>query len=135
MSAAVADFSAASPSSEKIKRERHAEDEVTLTLKKNPDILKSLGGKKKNQILIGFALETEDGAKNAMEKLKSKNLDAIVLNNPSEEGAGFNTDTNIISVLKPDGTTRQFPRMSKFDAANLILNEVVAIMNSVSSLA
>lgn len=127
MAAAVADFSAVSPSPKKIKRERHAGDEITLTLKKNPDILKSLGEKKKHQMLIGFALETADGVRNSMEKLRSKNLDAIVLNNPNEDGAGFNTDTNIISIIKPDGTVEQFPRMAKFDVANLILNHLAGI--------
>ena len=127
MAAAVADFSAASPSSEKIKRERQSGDEITLTLKKNPDILKSLGEKKKRQVLIGFALETDDGIQNSLQKLKSKNLDAIVLNNPNEEGAGFNTDTNIISIITPDGKVEQFQRMSKFDVANIILNQIAGI--------
>ncbi len=127
MAAAVADFSAASPSSEKIKRERQSGDEITLTLKKNPDILKSLGEKKKHQRLIGFALETNDGVQNSLQKLKSKNLDAIVLNNPNEEGAGFNTDTNIISIITPDGKVEQFQRMSKFDVANIILNQIAGI--------
>lgn len=124
MAAAVADFSVASPSPEKIKREQQTGNEITLTLKKNPDILKSLGEKKKHQILIGFALETNDGVQNSLQKLKSKNLDAIVLNNPNEEGAGFNTDTNIISIITPDGKVEQFQRMSKFDVANIILNQI-----------
>jgi phosphopantothenoylcysteine decarboxylase/phosphopantothenate--cysteine ligase len=124
MSAAVADYAVANPSSEKIKREQQASDGITLTLKTNPDILKSLGEKKTHQILVGFALETSDGLKNAQEKLRRKNLDAIVLNNPLEEGAGFAVDTNVISILTPDGTIEKLPRMSKFDVANEILNRV-----------
>ena len=124
MSAAVADFSVVNPASEKIKREKQSGDEITLTLKKNPDILKSLGEKKKHQILIGFALETNDGIQNAQHKLKSKNLDAIVLNNPNEEGAGFNTETNIVTIIRRDGTCERLGKMSKFDAANVILDMV-----------
>ena len=123
MSAAVADFAVANPSPEKIKREKNADD-VTLTLKKNPDILKSLGEKKKHQLLVGFALETNDGIQNAQNKLKQKHLDAIVLNNPNEEGAGFDVDTNIVSILTPDGKIEKLPQMSKFDVANEILNRV-----------
>jgi phosphopantothenoylcysteine decarboxylase/phosphopantothenate--cysteine ligase len=124
MSAAVADFSVVNPASEKIKREKQSGDEITLTLKKNPDILKSLGEEKKHQILIGFALETNDGIQNAQHKLKSKNLDAIVLNNPNEEGAGFNTETNIVTIIRRDGTCERLGKMSKFDAANVILDMV-----------
>ncbi len=127
MAAAVADFSIATPFTEKIKRERQSGDEMTLTLKKNSDILKSLGEKKKHQILIGFALETNDGVQNSIKKIKAKHLDAIVLNNPNEEGAGFNTDTNIVSIIKPDGAVREFPRQSKFDVANIILNQLAEI--------
>ncbi len=124
MSAAVADFSVVNPASEKIKREKQSGDEITLTLKKNPDILKSLGEKKKHQILIGFALETNDEIQNAQHKLKSKNLDAIVLNNPNEEGAGFNTETNIVTIIRRDGTCERPGKMSKFDVANVILDMV-----------
>lgn len=124
MSAAVADYAVANPSTEKIKREQQTADEITLKLKTNPDILKSLGEKKTHQILVGFALETSDGLKNAQEKLRRKNLDVIVLNNPLEEGAGFEVDTNVVSVLTPDGTIEKLPRMSKFDVANEILNRV-----------
>ena len=124
MSAAVADYSVVSPASEKIKREQQSGDQLTLALKKNPDILKSLGEKKTHQVLVGFALETQDGIVHAQEKLKRKNLDAIVLNNPNEEGAGFDTDTNIVSIITPDGKIEHLQRMSKFDVANQILDRV-----------
>jgi phosphopantothenoylcysteine decarboxylase/phosphopantothenate--cysteine ligase len=124
MSAAVADYTVAHPFREKLKREKQTGDELTLTLKKNPDILRSLSDKKGKQILIGFALETNDGVHNAQEKLRRKNLDAIVLNNVNEEGAGFNADTNIVSIITPDGKVQEFPLMSKFDVANKILDFV-----------
>lgn len=125
MSAAVADYSVVDPATEKLKREKQSDEVMTLTLKKSPDILKSLGEKKKHQILIGFALETNDGIANAQEKLRRKNLDVIVLNNPKEEGAGFNTETNVVSIITPDGKVERLPLMSKFDVANRILNRVV----------
>ncbi len=130
MAAAVADYTVTNPAKEKIKREKQASDEMSLTLKKNPDILKSLGEKKSHQVLIGFALETNDGVANAQDKLKRKNLDAIVLNNSNEEGAGFNSDTNIVTIIERDGTAERFPRMSKFDAANVILKAMIALMKS-----
>lgn len=128
MAAAVADYTAVNPASHKIKREQHASDELALTLKKNPDILKSLGEKKSHQVLVGFALETNDGIANAQDKLRRKNLDFIVLNNPNDEGAGFNVDTNIVTIISRDGTAKELPRMSKFDVAQVLLDKVVALM-------
>lgn len=124
MSAAVADYAVLNPGKKKIKRENMPGDELTLTLKKNPDILKSLGEKKQNRVLVGFALETDDGIENAKEKLRRKNLDLIVLNNPNEPGAGFNSDTNVVTFLTPDGQAEDLPLMSKFDVANRILDRV-----------
>ena len=124
MAAAVADYTVANPATEKIKREKQSGDEMILTLTKNPDILKSLGESKRHQTLIGFALETHNGIANAQEKLRRKNLDVIVLNNPNDEGAGFNTDTNIVTIITRQGTTEQLHRMSKFDVANAILDRI-----------
>lgn len=126
MAAAVADYAPVNPASEKIKRERHA-DEFFIALKKNPDILKSLGERKQRQVLVGFALETNDGIANALDKLRRKNLDLIVLNNPNDEGAGFNTDTNLVTILTRDGASEQLPLLSKFDVANRILGEVTKL--------
>jgi phosphopantothenoylcysteine decarboxylase/phosphopantothenate--cysteine ligase len=126
MSAAVADFAPAETSTEKIKRD--TSDHRTLLLKKNPDILKKLGELKTRQIIVGFALETNDGLANAKLKLASKNLDAIVLNNPNDDGAGFGTDTNVVTVITQDGKANQLPRMSKFDVANEILNRVAPLL-------
>jgi phosphopantothenoylcysteine decarboxylase/phosphopantothenate--cysteine ligase len=123
MAAAVADYTVANPAAEKIKREQ--QEAMSLTLTKNPDILKSLGEKKSTQVLVGFALETTDGIAHAQDKLRRKNLDFIVLNNPNVEGAGFNTDTNVVTVIARDGTMTTLPRMSKFDVANVILQSVV----------
>jgi phosphopantothenoylcysteine decarboxylase / phosphopantothenate---cysteine ligase len=128
MAAAVADFSPAAPAPGKLKRDQKPDDHFTVELKKNPDILKGLGEEKTHQVLVGFALETSDGISNARQKLVSKHLDAIVLNNPLEEGAAFGGDTNVATVITADGTTEQLPRMSKFDVANEILNRVVRML-------
>jgi phosphopantothenoylcysteine decarboxylase/phosphopantothenate--cysteine ligase len=128
MAAAVADYAPSTPAEQKLKREAQTSDTFTLSLKKNPDILKSLGEQKTMQVLVGFALETNDGVENAQKKLKSKNLDAIVLNNVNEEGAGFETDTNIVTVITADGKIEQLPKMSKFDVANEILNRIVPLL-------
>lgn len=124
MAAAVADYAVVEPGAEKIKRESQPEDQLTLRLKKNPDILQSLGARKGNRLLIGFALETTDGIRHAQEKLKRKNLDAIVLNNATEAGAGFNTDTNVVTIITLDGHAESLPIMPKFEVANRILDRV-----------
>lgn len=98
MSAAVADFQPVESASNKIKK---AESQMSITLKKTPDILKDLAKKKKKQIVIGFALETESEKKNAYQKMKQKNLDAIVLNSLKDKGAGFGYDTNKITIITP----------------------------------
>lgn len=124
MAAAVADYKVENPATTKIKRERQPGDALTLTLTRNPDILKSLGEKKRRQQLVGFALETNDGIANAQEKLKRKNLDLIILNNPNEEGAGFNTDTNVVTIITAGDKQEELPRMSKFAVANAILDRL-----------
>ncbi|MFN0157405.1 MAG: bifunctional phosphopantothenoylcysteine decarboxylase/phosphopantothenate--cysteine ligase CoaBC [Bacteroidota bacterium] len=128
MSAAVADFTPANVAEKKMKREASAGDTMNLELKKNPDILRGLGEKKLRQVLVGFALETNDGVANAKKKLSSKNLDVVVLNTVGEEGAGFGTETNIVTVITPDGTVERLPKMSKFDVAHEILNRVVPLL-------
>ncbi|MBI5216790.1 MAG: bifunctional phosphopantothenoylcysteine decarboxylase/phosphopantothenate--cysteine ligase CoaBC [Ignavibacteriae bacterium] len=129
MSAAVADYSPQNVHSVKIKKEEMQQGWVTV-LKKTKDILGTLGAKKKNEILVGFALETHDGMKNAKEKLKSKNLDFIVLNNALEEGAAFGVDTNIVSIISRAGKTERLPKMSKLDVANAILDRVAKNMKA-----
>jgi phosphopantothenoylcysteine decarboxylase/phosphopantothenate--cysteine ligase len=125
MAAAVADFGVENPSPHKIKREQ--QPTLTLTLKKNPDILKSLGERKQHQVLVGFALETSDGLTGARAKLAAKHLDLIVLNNPLEPGAGFGSDTNRVRIVSADGNVEELPLMSKFDAALKILDRAAAL--------
>ena len=98
MSAAVADFQPTESAINKIKK---AEAKMSITLKKTPDILKDLAKKKKKQIVIGFALETESEKKNAYQKMKQKNLDAIVLNSLKDKGAGFGYNTNKVTIITP----------------------------------
>jgi phosphopantothenoylcysteine decarboxylase/phosphopantothenate--cysteine ligase len=124
MAAAVADYSPQAPARNKIKKESEAKS-LTLALKETPDILASLGQKKnKGQLLVGFALETEDALRGAREKLKRKNLDFIVLNSLADKGAGFGTDTNVVTIIDKKGKAEKFPLMSKFDVANEILSRL-----------
>jgi len=121
MAAAVADYRPAEVSETKIKKN---DDEMVLRLVRTPDILKKLGTIKGNRILVGFSAETDHLTDNAMKKLESKNLDMIVANDVTMEGAGFGTDTNIIKIIKRDGTVIDLPLMSKLEAAHRILDEV-----------
>lgn len=114
MSAAVSDFKPIQKSKRKIKKENLKEENLTIELKKNPDILEYLGKHKlKNQILVGFALETENEIEYARKKLKNKNLDFIVVNNPLLKGAGFGYDTNIITLIDKKGKIKNFKILPK----------------------
>jgi len=122
MAVAVADFAPAEIASQKIKK---SEDSITLTLKKNPDILSDLSGnKRQNQITIGFALETENENNNALGKLQKKNLDCIVLNSQSNPEAGFGVDTNAVTVFCNDGKQWQIPTASKTEVAEKLLQSL-----------
>jgi phosphopantothenoylcysteine decarboxylase / phosphopantothenate---cysteine ligase len=111
LAAAVADYAPSKPSKEKIKK---SVNNLKLDLSPNPDIAFELGKlKKKGQVLIGFALETHDAVKNAGTKLKNKNFDFIVINSLSDAGAGFNTDTNKISILDKNNNIQHFELKSK----------------------
>ena len=118
MSAAVSDFQPVKMAHNKIKKD---ELEMSISLKKTPDILKDLAKIKKKQIVIGFALETESEKKNAYEKMKKKNLDAIVLNSLNDKGSGFGFDTNKITLITPL-EERKFDLKSKDLVAVDILN-------------
>ena len=112
--AAVADFTPAQRAQEKIKKEELRNEGLILSLKETQDIAKALGEHKQaGQTLIGFALETEQEKENALRKLERKNLDAIVLNSLRDKGAGFGTDTNIVTILQADGTATALPLQSK----------------------
>ena len=124
MCAAVADYAPAEYFDSKIKREK---DEIpTITLVKNPDIAASLGKmKQKNQILIGFALETNNEESNAIDKLRRKNLDAIVLNSLQDDGAGFRTDTNKITIYNSNGEKTAFCLKTKKEVAKDIIDYII----------
>lgn len=119
-SAAVADYAPKIVAKEKIKK---SEEEFTIELVKNPDILKTLGEKKIHQFLVGFALETQNEEENAKSKLQKKNLDMIVLNSLRDEGAGFQKDTNKVKILT-HSEQKEFSLKSKDEVAKDILDFV-----------
>ncbi|HTS00459.1 MAG TPA: bifunctional phosphopantothenoylcysteine decarboxylase/phosphopantothenate--cysteine ligase CoaBC, partial [Bacteroidota bacterium] len=121
MAAAVADFAPVRASAQKIKREESAGKGLVLELAENPDILKTIGTAKGRQVIVGFALETENGEANARRKLAAKNLDMIVLNNPLDEGAAFGGDTNVVTFIGAAGAAEHLPRMAKIDVAHALL--------------
>ncbi|MFB6272232.1 MAG: bifunctional phosphopantothenoylcysteine decarboxylase/phosphopantothenate--cysteine ligase CoaBC [Salinibacter sp.] len=125
MAAAVADYTPADPSPSKRKKTDTDEDFV-LHLRRTPDILKTLGAHKQtDQVLVGFALETDDVLENARRKLEEKNLDWIAVNSPTEEGAGFGPG-NRVTLLQRDGTTEELPLMPKADVAETLLDRVLS---------
>ena len=123
--AAVADFKPRAVADQKIKK-IHPEDGMTIVMDQNPDILKTLGSMKKQQFLVGFAAETQNLLENAANKVKKKNLDMIVANDVSLKGAGFNTNTNIVKFLYPDGTVEALEILSKDEVASILLDRVMA---------
>lgn len=122
LSAAVADYAPESCADSKIKREKTGD--MTLRLVRNPDIAATLGNDKGDRVLVGFALETDNERENALVKMKNKNLDMIVLNSLKNPLAGFNKDTNQVSILRCDGEEIEFPAKSKRDVAADILDEI-----------
>ncbi len=123
--AAVADFTPAEPAGEKIKKQP-GQTEMNLRMIVTPDIARTLGeSKKASQKLIGFALETHDEKKNALLKLERKRMDAIVLNSLRDEGAGFGTDTNRVTILSANGNSIELPLQSKSDIADKIIEAVI----------
>ena len=143
--AAVADYAPAEISEQKIKKGSDTETEITLRLVKTPDVLAAIAAQKQDgQFVVGFAAETENLLTNAQEKLKRKGLDMIVANDVTAEGAGFDTDTNIVTFLFPQDEThsnqqsephskqqsepqskpQSLPKMSKKDVAHEILNAI-----------
>ena len=125
MAAAVADYSPVSPAKEKIKKK---EEKLTVELVKTKDILKSLGEKKKNgQVLVGFALETTNEKQYALDKLKNKNADMIVLNSLNDTGAGFGHDTNKITIFEKGGQEFTFATKSKRTVAKDIVDTIISL--------
>ena len=131
MAAAVADYTPADPSASKRKK---TDEDLVLHLRRTPDILKTLGEHKSpGQVLVGFALETDDALDNARRKLEAKNLDWIAVNNPTEEGAGFGPSTNRITLLRRDGTAEDLALLPKTEVAEALLDRVGAASQDDSS--
>ena len=122
--AAVADYRVAEPSGSKIKR---APDALTLRLEPNPDILATVAREKGDRLVVGFAAETDNVAGNARKKLAQKNADVMVANDVTAQGAGFDLDTNIVTLLSRDGRDLPLPRLTKAEVAQRILDEVLRL--------
>lgn len=126
LSAAVSDYAPEKVSDQKIKKN---DDSLTLKLLKTKDILADLGKMKKNgQMLVGFALETDNELEHAREKLKKKNLDLIVLNSLRDQGAGFGTETNQITLLRPEADPLRFPVKPKAEVAKDIIENLQSLI-------
>ena len=124
-SAAVADYKPKTYSDKKIKK---SNDDLVIELDRNKDIAYELGKIKKDKILVGFAAETNDLIENAKGKVNKKNLDFIVANDLTEEGAGFGTDTNIVKIIDKKGNVTEYPQMKKDEVANVILDKVKSLL-------
>jgi phosphopantothenoylcysteine decarboxylase/phosphopantothenate--cysteine ligase len=120
--AAVADYTIANPAEQKLKRGGH----MTLDLTPAPDILAEISRHKKSQLIIGFAAETENVIENARKKLQSKSLDAIVVNDVSREGVGFDSDRNAVTIITASGTV-PVPETTKWEVAQRVLDCVVGL--------
>ena len=125
--AAVSDYRPTEPNGQKIKRNGES---FTLSLEPTPDILASVARNKGERFIVGFAAETDHVAENARQKLAAKNADLIVANDVTAEGAGFDHDTNIVTLFSRDGRDLALPRMSKSEVAQRILDEVVRLRST-----
>jgi len=123
MAAAVADFAPSSMNKSKIRKPEIA----SIALKKTPDILKKIGEKKGKRILVGFAAETGQDVSSAKTKLKEKKLDLVVLNDVTQKGAGFDVDTNIVTIIDRSGKATDYPLMKKYDVASVILDRMLQV--------
>jgi phosphopantothenoylcysteine decarboxylase/phosphopantothenate--cysteine ligase len=124
--AAVADYRPAHQSSEKIKRSK---EPLAVQLQPTPDILASAAKSKGDRLILGFAAETQNVAENARKKLAAKNADLIVANDVTAEGAGFDHDTNVVTLFSRDGRDLALPKMTKSEVAQRILDEVLRLKN------
>ena len=123
--AAVADYRPANIADQKMKK---SDDELSIPLERTKDILAELGARKRpGQFLCGFSMETEHLLENSQKKLVKKHLDLIAANNVKVEGAGFGVDTNVLTLISPDGV-RKLPLLSKDEAANALLDEILLRM-------
>jgi len=119
--AAVADYRPSVFFRDKIKKDKKP---FSLKLERNPDIIAELGKNKGKRILVGFAMETQNLLVNAREKLKKKKMDLIVANDLRQDGAGFQADTNVITIIDSTGKTESLNKMTKIEAAEEILNRI-----------
>lgn len=127
MAAAVADYRPVMRQPQKVKR---GEPRAALELEMTPDILAGIAARKGQRIVVGFAAETERVAEHARRKLAAKAVDLIVANDVSASGAGFDVDTNVVTMFARDGNERALPRLAKRDVANQIFDEVLRLKNS-----
>lgn len=125
-SAAVADYKPKHYSNKKIKK---SEDDLFIELDRNKDIALEIGKIKEDKILVGFAAETNDLIENANLKIKKKNLDFIVANDLTKEGAGFGVDTNIVKIIDKEGNITDYPKMKKEEVANIILDKIKELLS------
>nr|WP_317332534.1 bifunctional phosphopantothenoylcysteine decarboxylase/phosphopantothenate--cysteine ligase CoaBC [uncultured Romboutsia sp.] len=125
-SAAVADYKPKHYSNKKIKK---SEDDLFIELDRNKDIALEIGKIKEDKILVGFAAETNDLIENANLKIKKKNLDFIVANDLTKEGAGFGVDTNIVKIIDKEGNITDYPKMKKEEVANVILDKIKELLS------
>jgi phosphopantothenoylcysteine decarboxylase/phosphopantothenate--cysteine ligase len=123
MAAAVADYRPAKPAAQKIKR---GAAPLALELEPTPDILAEIAAEKGDRLIVGFAAETSDLAENARGKLVRKGADLVVANDVTRQGAGFDVDTNIVSIFRSDGSQVDLPQMTKQELASRLLDEVAA---------
>jgi phosphopantothenoylcysteine decarboxylase/phosphopantothenate--cysteine ligase len=124
LAAAVADYRPVEQYGEKIKKSDAA---LTISLEPTKDILAEVARNKGQKIIVGFAAETDHVAENARKKLSAKNADLIVANDVTAEGAGFDHDTNIVTLFSRDGRDLALPKMSKSEVAQRILDEIVRL--------
>ena len=125
-SAAVADYKPKNYSNKKIKK---SDDDLVIELDRIKDIAQEIGKIKNNKILVGFAAETNDLIENASLKIKKKNLDFIVANDLTKEGAGFGVDTNIVKIIDKEGNITEYPKMKKEEVANIILDKIKELLS------
>jgi len=128
-SAAPSDFKPVVESDIKIKKDKNDNSPMSISFVKNPDIAAYFGTMKKNQITVGFAAETNNLIEYSKIKLKEKNFDFIVANDVTKQGAGFNTDTNIVTIIDNHENITEYPLLSKEEVANIILDKVVVSLN------
>ncbi len=124
MAAAVADYRPVIPHSSKLKR---GTERLTIELEPTEDILADVSRRKGERLLIGFAAETDHVAEHARRKLKEKGVDLIVANDVTAPGAGFDHDTNIVTIFRSDGREQSLPKLTKIEVAHRVLDEVLEL--------